>query len=436
MFRLFHFSLWLNGFPMKKAQIAFEKKLQIPASDYEYFISQKKQEITDYHLKNNTFYKNIVGDKPITSWENLPIITKKNLQIPLQQRLSDGYSSKNTYQNKTSGSSGTPFVFAKDKFCHALTWQSYIYRFGEHGIDFNRSFQARFYGMPVTKIALFKERFKDFLAHRFRLDAFRLTDEKMKKNIRFFSTKKVDYINGYTSSIMLFAKYLSNKNIILHHICPSLKICIVTSEMLYADDRLFLEKWLGVPVINEYGASEIDLIAFENNAKEWIINTETLFVEIVDENNQVLPYGKEGKIVVTALYNKAHPFIRYEIGDLGIIDERSTPKKTILKQLSGRKNDVVQLPSGNKAPGYAFYYITKTVIEKNAVVKEIIVKQTAINQFVIEYVADKALLEAQQKEIADNMQQYLETGLFFSFERKDFLNRQNRGKLKQFESLL
>lgn len=436
MFRLFHFSLWLNGFPMKKAQIAFEKKRQIPESEYEDYISQQKQEIVAYHLKNNSFYKKFVGDKHPILWEDIPIITKKELQIPLQERLSDGFSAKNTYLNKTSGSSGTPFVFAKDKYCHALTWQSYIFRFGEHGIDFNRSFQARFYGMPVTTGALLKERFKDFLAHRFRLDAFRLTDEKMNKNIRFFATKKIDYINGYTSSILLFAKFLSDKDIVLHQICPSLKVCIVTSEMLYPDDRLFLEKWLGVPVINEYGASEIDLIAFENNAKEWVINTETLFVEIVDENNRVLPYGEEGKIVITALYNKAHPFIRYEIGDLGIIDKKSTPKKTILKQLSGRKNDVVVLPSGNKAPGYAFYYMTKSVIEKNAVVKEIIVKQTAINQFVIEYVADKPLAEAQQKQIENNMHQYLEPNLFFSFEKKLFLNRKNRGKLRQFESLL
>jgi phenylacetate-CoA ligase len=30
----------------------------------------------------------------------------------------------------------------------------------------------------------------------------------------------------------------------------------------------------------------------------------------------VLPYGKKGRIVIT-LFNKAHPFIRYDIGDIG-----------------------------------------------------------------------------------------------------------------------
>jgi phenylacetate-CoA ligase len=46
---------------------------------------------------------------------------------------------------------------------------------------------------------------------------------------------------------------------------------------------------------------------------------ETLFVEILDENNKAVPNGQ--CIVITSLYNKAHPFIRYDIGDTGILDE-------------------------------------------------------------------------------------------------------------------
>jgi phenylacetate-CoA ligase len=58
------------------------------------------------------------------------------------------------------------------------------------------------------------------------------------------------------------------------------------------------------------------------------VNAETLFVEILDDNNNVLPYGQEGRIVITSLFNKAHPFIRYDIGDVGILDEKETLQKT------------------------------------------------------------------------------------------------------------
>ena len=41
-----------------------------------------------------------------------------------------------------------------------------------------------------------------------------------------------------------------------------------------------------VPVVNEYGASELDLIAFQNQNGEWQVNSETLFVEILDDENE------------------------------------------------------------------------------------------------------------------------------------------------------
>ena len=118
--------------------------------------------------------------------------------------------------------------------------------------------------------------------------------------------------------------------------------------MLFEDDKALMETQFGVPVINEYGASELDLIAFQNPKNQWQVNSETLFVEILDKGNNPLPYGEEGKIVITSLYNKAHPFIRYDIGDVGVLSKQSTLKKPILKKLIGRTNDIAILPSGKK----------------------------------------------------------------------------------------
>jgi phenylacetate-coenzyme A ligase PaaK-like adenylate-forming protein len=46
------------------------------------------------------------------------------------------------------------------------------------------------------------------------------------------------------------------------------------------------------------------------------------------------------------LFNKAHPFIRYDIGDIGILKKHFT---THLQQLIGRTNDIAFLPSGKSA---------------------------------------------------------------------------------------
>jgi phenylacetate-CoA ligase len=436
MLKLFNLALKLNGFPMKEAKAELQKIVAFSEEQHKVFIENKKQEIVDFHLKNNSFYRELVGSVTFENWSNLPILNKKNLQKPLVERLSTGYTPKNIYVNKTSGSSGDPFIFAKDKYCHALTWVSNIYRFGWYGIDFNSSYQARFYGIPLDFIGNKKERLKDFLSHRYRFSIFNLSDEVLERFLKDFKTKKFDYINGYTSSIVLFAKFLKKKNIVLKEICPTLKVCMVTSEMLFEEDKLLLEKQLGIPIVNEYGASELDLIAFQNPDGQWQVNSETLFVEILDENNQAVPNGTSGRIVITSLFNKAHPFIRYDIGDIGVLDEKSTLKKPILKKLIGRTNDVAILPSGKKSPGLTFYYVTKSIIEDDGNVKEFLIIQTKTDVFKIEYVSDTELTLTQINKIEEAITLYLEPNLKFNFTRKYILERTNRGKLKQFTSLL
>lgn len=436
MFKLFDLTLKLNGFPIVKAQAEFDTIVSLSEEEHRAFIETKKQEIVDYHITNNSFYRELVGSKKSTAWNDLPILNKKNLQKPLTERLSKEYSPKSVFVNKTSGSSGDPFVFAKDKYAHAITWASIIHRFGWYKINFNTSFQARFYGIPLDFIGNKKERIKDLLSNRYRFTIFDLSDVVLEKVLVKFRTKKFDYINGYTSSIVLFAKFLQSKNIVLKDICPTLKVCMVTSEMLFEDDKILLEKQFGIPIVNEYGASELDLIAFQNTNGDWQVNAETLFVEILDENNHVLPYGKEGRIVITSLYNKAHPFIRYDIGDIGILDEKSTLQKPILKQLIGRTNDIAVLPSGKKSPGLTFYYVTKSIIEDDGNVKEFIIKQTKIDCFEIDYVSEKELSSVQIHKIEDAIALYLEPNLNFTFTRKSSLERTSRGKLKQFKSML
>lgn len=56
-----------------------------------------------------------------------------------------------------------------------------------------------------------------------------------------------------------------------------MKVCVVLPEMLFPEDKILLEKQFGVRLVNEYGASELDLIAFENRDGEWQVNAETLF---------------------------------------------------------------------------------------------------------------------------------------------------------------
>lgn len=433
---LFKRTLKWNGFDITKATKQLKEIQNIPEKKYEQYILDKRKELVDYHLKENQFYRSLVGEKTILQWNDVPIMQKKDLQKPLSQRLSKGFTPKNSYVNKTSGSSGHPFIFAKDKACHALSWAEFMDRYKWYNIYLNTSLQARFYGIPLDVFGYQKERLKDRLSNRYRFPIFDLSDKKSEEFLNVFRRKKFDHINGYTSSIVLFAKYLKKKSIVLRSVCPTLKQCIVTSEMLYANDKKLLETTLGIPVINEYGASELGLIAFSNSKDEFVVNSEGLFVEILDENDRPLPNGQPGRLCITSLYNKAHPIIRYDIGDTGVLAKSSTLKKPILEQLIGRTNDVAKLPSGKTVPGLTFYYVTKSVIEDNGNVKEFIIEQIAINTFKIIYVSERGLSHEEMKAIEEASFAYLESGLTIEFERTSLLDRSNRGKLKQFISKL
>lgn len=430
----FERSLNYNGYDIASAKLELKRIQAIPEEVFEDYIEDQKRFILTHHLLYTPFYKKIINKKAILEWDEVPVMIKKDLQQPLSKRLAEGYVKQQVYIGKTSGSSGTPFTFAKCKASHALSWASFYDRYNWYGIDVGSSRQARFYGIPLHIKGYLKERLKDWIGNRYRFPIFNLNDHKLERILRRFKNQSFTYINGYTSSIVLFARFLQQKKIVLSQVCTTLKICIVTSEMLYEDDRAFLEKQLGVDVINEYGASETGLIAFQNPEGELQVDSELLYIEILDENNVSVPPGRTGRIVITSFYNKAHPIIRYDIGDRGALSKSSTYKRPILKVIEGRTSDVAHLPSGKVVPGLTFYYVTKTVIQDSNNVTEFVIEQTLKDTFLITYVAREELNSQERASIRKSVITYLEKGLNVQFKRVHHLQRSKSGKLKQFTS--
>ena len=94
------------------------------------------------------------------------------------------------------------------------------------------------------------------------------------------------------------------------------------------------------------------------------------------------------------------------------------------------------LPSGKKAAGLTFYYITKSIIEDDGIVKEFIIEQLSLSRFKISYVSSKELSASKIETIKKEMENYLESGIDITFERTAKLERAKSGKLKQFTSHL
>lgn len=429
---IFKFTLTLSRFPIGKAKKEFHL-------DHELSKEQRADLNFRFHLENNLFYQsflksNLKGN--IKSWSDIPVITKKDFQIVIDEIITKGLNKSELHVHNTSGSTGTPFYFAKDKFCHAMNWSEIDYHLLKHGINIGASKQARFYGIPLSGIKYYKERLKDVLANRVRFPVFDLSDVKLTLVLNEFKKKKFEYINGYTSSLVIFAKFLIERKIVLKEICPSIKVVFPTSEVVDDIDRKTMERGFGVSVRNEYGAAELDILAFEDDDGDFVLNEETLYIEILDDNNQPVKAGVEGKVIVTSLYNKAMPFIRYELGDRAILSNKIKNGNRVLEKVVGRTNDIIKLPSGKISPGLTFYYISKKLLESGGRIKEFIIIQKTINTFLFKYVANEELSDSEKLEIQKAMDLYLEPDLICEFSKCEFIERTKAGKLKHFFSKL
>lgn len=426
---LFKLILQLQGYNIRKSSNEIDSVQRLRKREFLERQSQKRKEQFDYLSRNNKFYKNFLGN---SSYDDVKILTKSNLQIGINEILSHGYNLENVFRNSTSGSSGTPLEFAKDKYSHAMTWALIFNRYSWYGIEYGKSLQARFYGIPAKGLPRFKEIIKDFIAARKRFPIFDLSENKLENFIEKFKTKKFEYINGYTSSLVYFAEYCRSKGIILKEICPTLKVCFPTSEMCSDLDREIMEMGFGVRVAVEYGCAEMDVLAFEDPDGDFILSNENVFFEVVDDFSNPVPEGTTGKLILTSLYNKAIPLYRYEIGDIGEISIKRKGNFQILEKLVGRSNEFAILPSGRKIPALTFYYVIKAMIKSKIEVKEIVVKQLRKDLFLFEYIADKDFNEEIKSDIKNSMVEYLESGLNTEFKRVNIIKRTPAGKLKQF----
>lgn len=426
--------LSLNGYPMNKAakELKYIRSLSVDAFyDWQ---QRKAWGIVKFHYQHNEFYKKKVGNRLPDNWDDLPVITKKDLQgIPLHQLISNKVKLQECYVGSTSGSSGIPLHFAKDKFTHSMTWALIANRYSWHNISLNDK-QARFYGIPKDAREFYAEKIKDVLMNRTRFTVFDLSEDKMSGFVKLFTANKFKYLYGYSSALVAFARYLLKQGILLKGICPTLQLCISTSEMISSSEISLLGKAFGVKHIREYGVSETCITGFEDGDGFFKLTSETLLNEVVNDNYQAINKGENGRLLSTSLYNLALPMIRYEVGDSMSIDKNLNDIHSTIKELTGRTNDTIILPSGKKAAGLTIYYVLKTVLDNTAGIKEFIVRQTAIDKFVFDVVADSVFTDNDKAIIQNKAIAYLEPGINITINQIQKIERSPSGKLKVFYS--
>ena len=127
----------------------------------------------------------------------------------------------------------------------------------------------------------------------------------------------------------------------------NLKEIIVGGETLTPKTREYVEKIFQCKMRSLYASAEACGIALDCDYNHMHLHNESLIVEPVDENYNPVPVGKQAqKILITSLYEKTVPLIRYEINDKVTI--HTTPCKC------GNKAPWVEVEGRSIEPPFIF----------------------------------------------------------------------------------
>ena len=134
------------------------------------------------------------------------------------------------------------------------------------------------------------------------------------------------------------------------HIAP--QFIFTSSEVLTAAARQRIEAVWGKRLFNEYVATETASIAAECEHHQGLhLFEDLLILEVVDENNHAVPVGTYGaKLLVTVLFNRTQPLIRYELTDSIVLmaENCSCPLPFKLVQgVQGRTEETLHLPAAD-----------------------------------------------------------------------------------------
>ena len=162
-------------------------------------------------------------------------------------------------------------------------------------------------------------------------------------------------ITGHPSCLRLVAERIRQE---ARDVRPRLVVC--RGEVLDSSTRLMLSQVFGCRVADYYSCDEAGNIAWECPDRPGVlhVNSDGCIVEIVDETGQVLPEGREGRVVLTNLYNRTMPFLRYSLGDRAAVlsyEDRCVCgfAGTSLSPIAGREMQFFPMADGTKVSARA-----------------------------------------------------------------------------------
>lgn len=328
--------------------------------------SQRLRYLIQYAYSDVPYYRNILDERSlhpdnIKTWKDLhllPVLTKKLIKNNYENIVAKNFPIKKRVQISTSGSTGEPLVFYDTIEDHVSISFAASQRMlsglgveiGDPIVALSVRYQAEPYFSNLTQKIINNFRRKWIIYSR----------HTLKDEISYYANKielvKPKLLLGCPSAIYQLARFIQREP--KYKIRP--KAITTDSEQLYDYQRKIFREVFDCEVYDCYDTEEQHIIAFQcTECSGYHIAAENTIVEVVDDNNRYVGEGQKGRILITNLNNFAMPFIRYDIGDVGVSTEKSCScgrGLPLLASLEGRSTDVIVTKSRGKISGNFLFY--------------------------------------------------------------------------------
>ena len=372
-----------------------------------YFLNEKNEFYSQLFERNKIDLNNDLFEELM----KLPIMEKETIRYNL-----DTYYSKTNEEIKierTSGSVGIPLICKKSKSERANAainvWEK------RRRIDKEISPQNYFHFFGNSKGQI-----GDFI---------NVNQEQL---INFFNNilkRKYRWISGPVSTILAIAKLLEKQ--LVKNDC--IKFVELFGEYCSKEQRNYIEKMFDCKTVVHYGTRETWCIAYECEHRKLHIQDNLFYVEIKANKGE-----KSGEIVVTSYYNKVMPFVRYNLKDIGYIEEtqcKCGSKSPCLYLQGGRTADMIY---GYNLLGNNFFnrVINQVFEEGYDSIDKFKVIQVERNLFIMYIVKGKNYSNSIENIIISTTREKLGEQITINFIYVSDLKFEASGKFKNFECQL
>jgi phenylacetate-CoA ligase len=197
-----------------------------------------------------------------------------------------------------------------------------------------------------------KRKLKDRALGYYRANAYALGREDCLRIARHIVQARPAGIIGYAAALDLFGRHAAPLAAELRR--AGVRFVIATAELPPRPDTLDMLKDLfgGCHIVEEFGGVEFGQVAVRFDNGSWRTFPELNILEAADGGDA------EGEsLLVTTLYPRYTPFVRYRQGDL-VAEPTRLPHGALggFGRLAGRQADMVVMPDGRSVHSVAFFH--------------------------------------------------------------------------------